>query len=247
MTATSLYSLLNSAQADSTEVNDFLSTPCYGVTLATLRQRLRNQLSGYAPGTLISNDASNDVERQFINDGVSQLWPHDWQAVNYAIKTTGTRDSRYYLPDDCESVLTTQLATMDINNNSVQFSGLPQGDSWIFDKSFIDAVSPTLIDGTSWVDQPKKAIWIKPPLSWPWVIVRYARKWPQLLDDQACIDPSPNRVQAIIWYACAQYFLSQLQVNTESIRYRNYQQMATNFLQLFQQQLIRDSKPLYFL
>jgi hypothetical protein len=241
---------LNEDQANLSQLNEFPFKPCQGVTLASLRQRLRNELSGYGEDTLISMDPANDVEKQFINDGISQLYPHDWQAVMYAVKQNEQgKVRRFYVPDDCEQVLAVFSANQDINNNTVHLDPLPHGEFWRYDDSFIDALSPTLLgSGEPWVDQTKKGIWLQPfHYQVPWIVVRYARKWPAVNDDQDCLDPTPNRVQAIIFYACAQYFISQLQVNTESIRYRNYQALATNFLQLFQQQLTRNSKPLYYL
>lgn len=249
-----LRSIIDSSQANATEVNDYPYLPCTGVTLADLRRRLRNELSGYSEGTLISNDPTNDVEMQFINDGISQLFPHDWQVVSYAIKTNPdpnnpqARPNRFFLPDDCEHVLTVHSATQDINNDTVMLSPLPHGEAWTFDRSFYDAISTNLVDGTPWIDQPKKAVWLS--RYWqqkPWLVARYARKWPPLKGENDCLDPSPNRVSAIVYYAASEYFLSQFQVNTESIRYRNYQALANSFRTLFQQQLVRDSKPLYIL
>jgi len=248
LSPTELESLINASQADQAQVNDFGYIPCSGTTLADLRQKLRNILSSYAENTLISNDPANDVEKQFINDGISQLYPHDWQAVNYTLKNDAVRTNRFYLPEDTEHVLEVFTATQDINNNSTTMSGLPHGEAWSYDKSYIDAISPTLVDGESWVDTPKKALWLKGYFTQtPWIVVRYARKWPVLKDELSCVDPSPNRITAIVFYAAAQYFISQFQVNVESIRYRNYQAMAQQFLGLYQQQLIKDSKPLYVL
>lgn len=250
MSFSTIPSELNTDQANRSQLNEFPFTPCVGVTLAALRVRLRNELSGYAEDTLISNDPDNDVELQFLNDGISQLYPHDWQAVMHSTKQDDRGQTRrIYLPNECEHVISVYTADQDINNNTVHLDPLPHGEYWHFDSSYIDAVSPTLLaSGEPWVDQPKKAVWLQPYYyRVPWIVVRYARKWQALSDDQQCIDPSPNRVQAVIFYACAQYFMSQFQVNTESIRYRNYQAMAQNFLLLFQQQLVRNSKPLYIL
>jgi len=250
MSFSTIPSELNTDQANLSQLNEFPFTPCYGTTLAELRIRLRNELSGYAENSLISADPANDVEKQFINDGISQLYPHDWQAVMYSIKLDEkSKARRYYLPDDCEHVLSVLTADQDINNNTVHLSPLPHPEYWRFDASYIDAISPTTLEqGTPWIDQPKKAIWVQPyQYRTPWLVARYARKWPQLGNEQDCLDPTPNRVQAIIFYACAQYFMSQFQVNTESIRYRNYQSLAQSFLQLFQQQLVRNAKPLYIL
>src|SRR4030095_16699784 len=78
-----------------------------------------------------------------------------------------------------------------------------------------------------------KAIWVKGTCHSPYLVARYARRWPYLLDDGDCIDPSGNRILAIIYYACYQYFASQMQVSTESVRYRNYQSIATQFQQYY--------------
>ena len=243
---------LNTLRLDEEQENAYLTTfkPCSGVTLAQLRQRLRNELSGYVAGTLISDTVTNDVERQFINDGIDALWPHDWQTVMYSMQVQNDAvhpnyQARLYLPDDCEHVLAVYSAKIDINNTNPNLIALPHHDFWQFDKSFIDAQTVTLIDGHAWEDAPKRTLqlWHQPCQTW--VVARYARKWPHLLDDNECIDPTPNRVHAITYFACAQYFASQFQVNTESIRYRNYQAMAQSFMQMYQSMLIRDSKPLY--
>jgi len=218
--------------------------------LAQLRQRLRNELSGYIEDTLIPNDIKNDVERQFINDGIDALWPHDWQTVMYSMQvqnnqTNPNYQARLYLPDDCEHVLAVYSASIDVNNPNVNLIQLPHHDYWQFDKSFVNASTNNLTDGTAWIDSSKRTLqlWHQPCQSW--VVARYARKWKHLSDDGDCIDPLPNRVHSIVFFACAQYFISQFQVNTESIRYRNYQAIGQSFMQLYQSSLVRESKPLY--
>jgi hypothetical protein len=239
--------MINEDQINSVQFNDFgvNKGTCQGITLYELRQRLRNELSGYVAGTLLSNDTTNDVERQFINDGISVLWPHDWETVMFAIPGTNRATRRFYLPDDCEHVLSASGATVDINNPTVTLAPIPHHDGWLFDRSFIDASTSNLLSGEPWVDSPKKTLQLRYPNCGNYLVVRYARKWQELTDDSDCIDPMPNRINAIIFYACAQYFISNLQVNTESIRYRNYQAIANSFMQLYQSNLIRDSKPLY--
>lgn len=240
--------VINTGQADQVQVNFYANVgPCNGVTLADLRVRLRNTLSNYAENTLISSDPTNDVEKQFINDGISMLWPHDYQIVMKSAQVVNGKRNRYILPDDCEHVFSVYKATTDINNDDTQLCPLPHGDMWRFDKSWVDAVSPTKLDGTPWVDQAYKALWVQGAGKMDWVVARYARKWAPLNDELQCIDPSPNRVLAITYYAAYEYFVSQMQVNTESIRYRNYQSISTQFFNYYQQLLIKDSKPLFIL
>jgi len=251
---------LNTLQLNDEQINAYLNPafPCAGVTLVQLRVRLRNELSGYGENTLISDDPTNDVERQFINDGIGLLWPHDWQTVSDS-QLVQQGFTRFYLPDDCEHVLRVDTAKYDINNQTVNPHPIPHSDGWIFDSSFISASSNNLITGQPWLDEPKKTLVITdysqlgsypgqeiPPEN-TWIIVRYARRWPELKVESDCIGASANRIQAVIYYACAQYFSSQFQVNTESIRYRNYMDISKQFMQMYQLNLVKDSKPLYII
>lgn len=237
--------MLDTKQLNLAQINAFNTADraCEGLTLADLRIRLQNELSNYAPGTLISNDPDNDVEKQFINDGVSVLWPHDYQVVMFAIATDDPTKTRYMMPPDCEHVFSVFWSDGDINSDTLNLTALPHGEFWLFDKSFAMALTTTT-EGLPWIDHSTKSLWLHRG-HYPYAIARYARKWPALNREKDCIDPSPLRVQSIIYYACYKYFSSQLQVNTESIRYRNYIQIATQFYQNFQQTLIKDSKPLY--
>jgi len=153
------------------------------------------------------------------------------------------------MPDDCEQVIGVVAADRDVNEINLRTTKIPHYDGWLFENNFIDATTMITSDGEPWLDRTKKAITIQdtPILGRnSWLIVRYARRWPYLVNEYDCINPSPNRVQAIIFYACAQYFQSQHQVSAESIRYTNYIAIANQFQRLCMQQLIKDSKPLYF-
>lgn len=236
---------LDTDQLNLHQLNAFLGPPaCAGLTLGELRQRLQNELSSYAPNTLVTNDPTNDIELQFLNDGISMLWPHDYQVVMCSVNTKDSKNHRFQLPDDCEHVFSVYRADQDVNNDTVSLTGLPPSDSWYFDKSFIRPVSKSTLEGGIWTDQAMKSLWVR-PCSTPWIVARYARKWPAMANEEDCIDPSPNRILAVVFYASYQYFVSQMQVNTESIRYRNYQAIAQQFYQYYQQLLVRDSKPLF--
>lgn len=258
--------LINSQLIDQYQVNNWAgaSVPCDGLTLHDLRIRFRNELSGYIENTLIPDDLPNDVERQWINDGIGQLWPHDWQGVTKSYLMVNNR-TVYTLPDDCEHVISVLSATQDVNEKQLKVSKLPHYDGWMFETNYIDATTTITSDGEPWIDQIKKAVVIRDPAmlspmairstvpsreaiasgSYPWVLVRYVRRWKDMQEEYDCINPTPNRVQAIIFYACSQYFNSQFQVSTESIRYRNYMEISQRFLQMSMQQLIKDSKPLF--
>lgn len=232
------------------EYVDQVAPPCNGVTLFELRQRFRAELSNYRVDTLIPTEPY-DIEMQWINDGVGQLWPHDWQAVQKAyIYGAPQRDTYVYvLPDDCGQPLSVFTANQDLNSRKIVLSKLPHYDGWTYDESYIDAVTELSTDGP-WLDAPQKAIVLRDDAGIAfrpsWLIVRYARRWPLFVSDTDCINPAPSRILAIIYYACHQYFNSQFQVSTESIRYQNYMAIAQRFQQLSQQQLIKESKPLYF-
>ena len=259
--------LLNAQLQNQHIINDWAGPPpCEGMTLLDLRIRLRNELSNYIENSLISDDPSNDIEAQWINDGIGQLWPHDWQAVAKSFPLVQNQ-TVYYMPDDCEQVISVYTATKDINNPQIRLSKIPHFDGWLYDNSFFDASVMMVAAGQPWKDEIKKAVIIRDPAildplalatspsrqstvlsqnQYPWVIIRYARRWGPLVSDGDCINPTPNRVQAIIFYACSQYFNSQFQVSTESIRYQNYMQISQRFLQMSLQQLAKDSKPFYF-
>jgi hypothetical protein len=261
--------LINSQFINQDIINNWSGTaPCEGLTLLDLRIRLRNELSNYVENSLISDDINNDIERQWINDGIGQLWPHDWQGVAKSFQMI-PQQTIYYMPDDCEQVISVYTATKDLPSQQMRLMKVPHFDGWIFDNSFFDAVSLANIDTHEpWVNEIKKAVVIRDPgilspmaltsvtpsrqstaasaNSYPWVIIRYARRWGSLTNDSDCINPTPNRIQAIVFYACSQYFNSQFQVSTESIRYQNYLQISQRFLQMSLQQLAKDSKPVYF-
>lgn len=247
--------LLNTQLQDQYQVNNWeaASVPCDGISLADLRLRLRYMLSNYKEDTLIPSDAPDqDIERQWINDGIGQLWPHDWQPVmkSYIIDDKlSPPQTSYILPDDAEQVLSVMTAKRDINNTNLDLKKLPHYDAWTYDSAFIDAVTMVNDDGLRWIDQNQKAVVLREPRSLyrqNWLVVRYARRWPFLVNDYDCINPTANRVMAIVFFAAAQYFASQFQVSTESIRYQNYIAIGQRFQQMAMQQLIKDSKPLYF-
>jgi len=255
--------LLNAELQNQYDINHWNGVmPCEGLTLLDLRIRLRNILSNYTENTLIPDDINNDIEKQWINDGIGSLWPHDWQMVlkSFVMQPNQTE---YILPDDCEHVASVFTASQDVNNNQVRFQKIPHYDGWTFDNAFIDAASAmTLTPLAPWTDKVVKAVVLRDPgilgalantrqastapNQFPWVAVRYIRRWGPLVNDSDCINPTPNRVLAIIYFAAAQYFASQFQVSTESIRYQNYIQIGQQFQQAAMRQLIRDSKPLYF-
>jgi len=261
--------LLNSEFLNQDIINNWSGqAPCEGMTLLDFRIRLRNELSGYMENTLIPDDINNDVEAQWINDGIGQLWPHDWQAVAKSFQMIPNQ-TVYYMPEDCEQVISVHSATNDVNSQNLRLSKIPHFDGWVYDNSFFDAVTLSNLETHQpWINEIKKAVVIRDPgilsplaltsvtpsrqstaaqtNTYPWVIVRYARRWGPLLNDNDCINPTPNRIQAIIFYACSQYFNSQFQVSTESIRYQNYLQISQRFLQMSLQQLAKDSKPIYF-
>jgi hypothetical protein len=251
--------LINAERIGQFDINHWNGVaPCEGLTLLDLRIRLRNILSNYTENTLISDDINNDIERQWINDGIGSLWPHDWQMVfkSFIIQPNQTE---YVLPDDCEHVVSVFVVSQDINNAMSRFQKIPHYDGWTYDNAFIDAsVLSTTAGG--WTDRVVKAVVLRDPAilgplaastktaikQFPWVAIRYVRRWSPLEDNNDCIDPTPNRIQAIVYYAAAQYFSSQFQVSTESIRYQNYIQIGQQFQQMATRQLLRDSKPLYF-
>lgn len=230
-----------------------------GITLSEFRQRLRVELSGYAASTLISN-SNPDTELQFINDGIGQLYPYDFQIVNRSIAVIGGR-GYYYLPPDCEHVFSVSQANKDVNERAATISRMPHGDTWSYESSFIDALTPTLEDGTTWTDSTQKVLRIDPcsigtygllstqqaPSPSTYLIVKYARRWPSLVNETNSVDPSPSRIQAVVYFACAQFFRSQQEVNSESVRYNNYVSLANQFTQQAMAQLIRDPRQLYIL
>lgn len=258
--------LINSQLIDQYQVNNWAtpSVPCEGLTLHDLRIRLRNELSNYLENTLISNNEDNDVERQWINDGIGQLWPHDWQMVTKSYLMINNQ-TVYTLPNEAEHVVSVMSATQDINEKQLRVQKIPHYDGWMFNTDFIDASTVVASDGARWIDQTKKAVVIRDPSylspmalrgpvdnrqaasggSYPWVLVRYVRRWPPMTEEFDCINPTPSRINAIIFYACSQYFNSQYQVSTESIRYRNYLEISQRFMQMALQQLVKDSKPLF--
>jgi hypothetical protein len=229
-----------------------------GVTLSEFRQRLRIQLSGYAENTLIL-DTPVDVERQLINDGIGQLWPYDYQVVFWSTLIVASRNV-YTLPIDAEHVFEVFATDVDVNENVITSYRIPSGDGWAYTSSFIDATTTTLTDGSTWTDSVKKAIRIN-DLGYlgqsmqqstvtpgkKYLVVHYARRWPLLVIETDAIDPSPQRVQAAVHFAAANYFTTQFQVNTESIRSGNYLRMAQTEMQLAQQNLVKDPKTLYML
>lgn len=254
--------VLNSELINQYEINHWNGVlPCEGLTLLDLRIHLRNILSNYVENTLIPDDINNDIERMWINDAIGSLWPHDWQMVMKSFQMVPQKTA-YVLPDDCEHVCSVFTASQDVNNNQVQFKKIPHYDGWTYDDAFIDAVSSATFNPTNpWVDKVVKAVTFRDlgvlgvtafnprqqatPANFPWVAVRYVRRWGPLTDNNDCINPTPNRVLSIVYYAAAQYFLSQFQVSTESIRYQNYIAIGNQFQQAAMRQLVRDSKPLY--
>jgi len=255
--------LLNAELQNQYDINHWNGVqPCEGLTLLDLRIRLRNILSNYSENTLIPDDINNDIERMWINDGIGALWPHDWQMVMKSFVMVPNQTA-YVLPDDAEHVVSVFTATQDVNNHQVRFNKIPHYDGWTYDSAFIDAQSAMTISPIEpWIDKEVKAVVIRDPAvlgplatstnirptqtMMPWVAVRYVRRWGPLVNDADCINPTPNRVLAITYFAAAQYFASQFQVSTESIRYQNYIAIGQQFQQAAQRQLIRDSKPLYF-
>lgn len=250
---------------NSLEINeDFLNeppqspaAPCYGVTLADLRKRLRAMLSSYAPNTLLPNDPSNDLELQYINDGISLLWPHDYR-VDFKSYPIVEGQTRYYLPMECEFVFGVYVSQEDLYSQQGKTYSVPHYDGWLYDNSYVDA-APVTIPGKQevWQDAMKKAVQIVDPYaigadrnyrrsSSRYLSIRYAQRWPNLVNEQDCINPSGNRIQAIIFYACHEYITSQFEVNSESIRYQNYMGIANRFFQQYMMMLVKDSKPLYY-
>jgi|SRR5215471_11108358 len=251
-------------ELNSLELNeDFLNeppvpptAPCFGVTLAQFRQRLRAMLSSYAPGTLIPNDPAMDLELQYINDGVSMLWPHDYRvdAKSFPIIDGQTR---YEMPIECEHVMGVYTSEQDISGKVYTMEEVPHYDGWMYDNSYVDA-APVTIPGEErvWTNAMTKAVNITDPFAinanrqykqsnQKYLIIRYAQKWPQLIKDSDCINPSGTRVQAVIFYAAHEYVTSQFEVNSESIRYQNYMGIANRFYQQYMMMLVKDSKPLY--
>ena len=113
-----------------------------GVTLSEFRQRLRVELSGYAENTLIA-DTPLDTERQFINDGIGQLWPYDFQVVNWSTLIVAGKDV-YPLPNDVEHVFEVFATDVDINERAIKSYRMPHGDGWTYTNSFIDATTTVL-------------------------------------------------------------------------------------------------------
>ena len=230
--------------------------PCYGTTLAQFRQRLRAMLSSYAPGTLIPNDPSMDLELQYINDGISMLWPHDYK-VNQKSFPIVDGATRYNLPITCEFVMHVDTARSDISGLDFTLETVPHYDGWRYDNSYVDAADVT-VPGSKivWQDSMGKALNIVDPYAIgassnykqsyeKFLVVRYAEKWPQLQKETDCINPSGTRVNAVIFYAAHEYITSQFEVNSESIRYQNYMGIANRFYQQYMMMLVKDSKPLY--
>lgn len=248
---------------NSLELNeDFLNeppvqpAPCYGYTLAQLRLRLRAMLSSYAPGTLIPNDPNMDLELQYINDGISLLWPHDYR-VDFKSYPILDGRTNYELPLTAEFVLGVYVAKEDLYSGEMLQSSLPHYDGWMYDNSYVDAANVTNPDDdTVWKNAMVKKVRIVDPYSIganglykqstsSYLLVRYAQRWPAMVEETDCINPSGNRVQAIIFYAAHEYITSQFEVNSESIRYQNYMGIANRFYQQYMQMLVKDSKPLY--
>lgn len=229
-----------------------------GVTLTELRQRLRIQLSSYAANTLISN-LNPDAEAQFINDGIGQLWPWDFQVVNKAI-LIAPATQQFIMPADCEHVFTVSYANKDLGETTNTVRRIPQNDGWIFEPAFTDAALGSLEDGSSWSDAVQKVLTVElnqlglntntsqgPSTSQRYLIVRYARRWAAMTQEMDSIDPSPQRIQAVIHFAAAAWFNSQWQLNSESIRYSNYVKLAQSELQIATVNLQRDPKQLFIL
>lgn len=229
-----------------------------GVTLAELRQRLRTQLSSYAANTLISN-MNPDAEAQFINDGIGQLWPWDFQIVNKAILIPAATQ-QFILPADCEHVFTVSYANKDLGETTNSIYRIPQNDGWTYEPAFTDAALGALEDGSLWADATQKVLTVELnqlglstninqgiSTTQKYLIVRYARRWAAMTQEMDSIDPSPNRIQAVIHFAAAGWFMSQFQLNSESIRYSNYIKLAQVELQVATVNLQRDPKQLYSL
>jgi hypothetical protein len=208
-------------------------------------------LSNYLEDTLIPDDPANDIEKQWINDGVGQLWPHDWQMVAKSFLIDHNENPTvYYLPLECEHVSSVYASQNDVNSRINQLQKIPHYDGWLYDNAFVEATIKTDDTGEPWIDQTKKAVVLQDVRllgqRTGWLFVRYARRWPYFNLDTDCINPSPNRVLAILYFAASQYFNSQFQVSAESIRYQNYMAMSQRFQQLAQIQLVKDSKPLAY-
>lgn len=250
---------LNSLELNEDYLNEppVQPTPCYGSTLAELRQRLRAMLSSYAPGTLIPNDSTIDLELQYINDGISLLFPHDYRVDFKSFPILDGR-TNYILPITCEFVMGVYISKEDLYSGEMQSEALPHYDGWMYDNSYIDAANVTNPDNdTVWTNAMTKAVRIVDPYSIgtnsmykksyaSYLLVRYAQRWPPMVLETDCINPSGNRIQAIIFYAAHEYITSQFEVNSESIRYQNYMGIANRFYQSYMQMLVKDSKPLYY-
>lgn len=215
---------------------------------------MRNALSAYTVDTLMTQAQ----ELQYINDGLELLWPYDYQVVNYSALVVAAQ-GWYLLPADCEHVFEVFAGSKDINESAnLTTYRIPCFDGWSFEKSFVNAVTTTLEAGGSWTDVTHRRLIIRElgylsqnnlqsqvVASKKYLIVKYARKWPALAIDADDVDIAPLAVQAVVYSAAASYFTSQFQLNTESIRARNWVTMAQSESQLAQSRLMRDPKVLY--
>lgn len=221
------------------------------VTLAELRQRLRVQLSNYVANSLISN-TNPDTEKQFINDAIGQLWPYDFQVC---LESTPIIPAarRYYLSTDLEHVFEVSISDKDIDDPTADFQVLPFFDCWTFETAYVENSTPSL----TWINQTRRILNIRDlgvigqtsssttVIRPSYLIIRGARRWGTLEREVDSIEPSPQRIQAVVHFAAASFFNSQLEVNTESIRLRNYQSNATTELQLAMSNLSKDPKTLW--